>query len=92
MDEEPTYDRCDRGHIDPDSVTGIIDGKRRCLVIDGNPRSLSGFCHATVREVPIDQAWYDAQDDDDEPVRSFEPDPDEMPPMGPQGINAGPAW
>lgn len=24
--------------------------------------------------------------------RSFEPDPDEMPPMGPQGIDAGPAW
>lgn len=67
-DDEPTYDRCESGHIDPDTVDSSIDGTRRCLVINGNPHSFSGFCHARVNEVPIDQAWYDAVCDEEHEV------------------------
>ena len=58
-DDFPSYTRCQNGHIDPDSVTDNISGTRKCLVVNGNPASWSGYCHAEVNEVPIDQAWYD---------------------------------
>jgi hypothetical protein len=69
--DETYYDRCDNGHIDVDSVHDSITGDPKCLVINGNPASFSGYCHAIVRAVPIDQAWYDAQEQDDSDLGAY---------------------
>jgi hypothetical protein len=53
--ETATYDYCERGHIDPIAIKETSYG-RFCV---------GGGCGARVHSRPIDQAWYDAMDEED---------------------------